>query len=57
MIELFTRRPPWNVPFFKKFVAHDASIIDICYLPKAQLLVTSSMDQTIRFWDPIATAY
>ena len=57
MIELFTRRPPWNVPCFRKFVAHDASIIDICYLQKAQLLVTSSMDQTIRFWDPIATAY
>lgn len=57
MIELFTRRPPWNVSYFKKFVAHDASIIDICYLSKAQLLVTSSMDQTIRFWDPVAVSY
>lgn len=57
MIELFTHRPPWNIPYFKKFVAHDASIIDICYLQKAQLLVTSSMDQTIRFWDPVSTAY
>ena len=57
MIELFSHRPPWNIPYAKKFVAHDASIIDICYLNKAQLLVTSSMDQTIKFWDPISSAY
>ena len=44
MIELFSVRPPWNIAACKKFVAHDASIIDICYLPKAQLLVTSSLD-------------
>ena len=57
MIELYSRRPPWNVGYYKKFVAHDASIIDICYLQKAQLLVTASMDQTIRFWDPAASSY
>ena len=57
MIELFSVQPPWNIPYHKKFVAHDDSIIDICYLNKAQLLVTSSIDQTIRFWDPISLAY
>ena len=35
MIELFALNPPWNIPYFKKFVAHDSSIIDICYLQKA----------------------
>jgi len=57
MIELFSVKPPWTIPYHKKFVAHDSSIIDICYLQKSQLLVTSSIDQTIRFWDPISTAY
>jgi WD40 repeat protein len=32
MIELFSSRPPWNVPVYKKFVAHDDSIIELCYL-------------------------
>ena len=50
-------KPPWSVPYHKKFTAHDDSIIDICYLSKAQLLVTSSVDQTIRFWDPISVSY
>lgn len=57
MIELFTRNYPWNVAAHKKWVAHDASIIDICYMPKAQLLVTTALDQTIRFWDPVQSAY
>ena len=57
MIELFSINPPWFVPAHHKFVAHDDSIIDICYLSKAQLLVTSSVDQTIRFWDPIIVSY
>jgi WD40 repeat protein len=35
MIELFAINPPWNVPPHCKFVAHDDSIIDICYLSKA----------------------
>ena len=57
MIELFSARPPWSISACKRFIAHDASIIDICYLTKAQLLVTSSLDQTIRFWDPVSTSY
>jgi hypothetical protein len=35
MIELFSTNYPWNVPAHKKWVAHDASIIDICYLTKS----------------------
>lgn len=57
MIELFSINPPWTIPAHHKFVAHDDSIIDICYLSKSQLLVTSSVDQTIKFWDPITSAY
>lgn len=53
MIELFSTNFPWNVSAHRKWVAHDASIIDICYLTKSQLLVTCGMDQTIRFWDPV----
>ena len=54
LVELFSANPPWNIAPCRRFEAHDASIIDICYLSKAQLLVTSSLDQTIRFWDPVS---
>jgi hypothetical protein len=57
MIELFQTNFPWNVPVYKRFEAHNASIIDICYLQKVQLLVSTSTDQTIRFWDPISVSY
>ena len=57
MIELFSINPPWNIAACRKFIAHDDSIVDICYLTKAQLLVTSSLDQTVRFCDPVSTCY
>jgi WD40 repeat protein len=57
MIELFSTNYPWNVQAHKKWTAHDASIIDICYLAKSQLIVTAGMDQTIRFWDPVQMAF
>jgi len=44
MIELFMTNPPWNIPIFKRFSAHNASIIDISYLPKSQLIVSASTD-------------
>jgi hypothetical protein len=57
MVELFSMKPPWNVPYYHKFIAHDASILDIAYMSKAQLLVTSSVDKTIRWWDPATSSY
>jgi hypothetical protein len=57
LVELFQSRPPWNVSVARRVVAHNASIIDICYLPKAQLVVTASSDQTIKFFDPVSKAY
>jgi len=57
MIELFQTNPPWIVPVYKRFDAHNASIVDICYLQKVQLLVSTSTDQTIRFFDPVSTSY
>ncbi len=44
MIELFSTNYPWNVQAHKKWTAHDASIVDICYLAKSQLIVTAGMD-------------
>jgi hypothetical protein len=35
MVELFSMKPPWNIPYFTKFNAHDASILDISYMSKA----------------------
>jgi hypothetical protein len=34
MIELFQTNPPWTIPVYKRFDAHNGSIIDICYLQK-----------------------
>ena len=34
--------------------AHYSSIIDLEYLKISQLIVSSSTDGTIKFWDPIA---
>ena len=45
------------MPYHQRINAHNASIIDICYMPKSQLLVTCSADQTIRFFDPVACPY
>lgn len=44
LIELFQSRPPWSMPFHKRIQAHNSSILDICYLPKSQLVVTASTD-------------
>jgi hypothetical protein len=57
MVELFSMKPPWNIPFYHKFNAHDASILDISYMSKAQLIVTASADKTIRWWDPATSSY
>jgi WD40 repeat protein len=57
MIAKFTSSPPWIVSPCRKFTAHDASIIEIIYMSKCQLLVTTSSDQTIKFWDPVSVAY
>lgn len=55
MIELYSTGAPWTVSGTKKFTAHDSSIIQIIYMAKCQLLVSTSMDQSIRFWDPVSS--
>ena len=57
MIELFQTPPPWQVSACIRFNAHCGSIISLTYLPASQLLVSSSTDGTIRFFDPIAEPY
>ena len=58
LIHMMQANPPWviNQPSYR-FNAHNGSIIDITYLPFAQLIVSSSTDQTIRFFDPVAAPY
>lgn len=56
MIENLTSNTPMNMSPCRKFTAHDASIIEIIYMSKCQLLVTTSSDQTIKFWDPVSVA-
>jgi len=44
LIDAFQVNYPWNISPHKRWAAHDASIVDICYLKKAQLLVTCGLD-------------
>ena len=56
--ELFQRdmvNPPWKIQPSKIIKnAHYDSIISLCYMKSNQLVVSSSMDGSIKFWDPIA---
>ena len=45
------------LPTFVISDAHFDSILDFCYLPQSQLLVSSSLDHTIKVWDPVACPY
>ncbi len=42
---------------YKRLLAHNGSIIDLTYMPKAQLIVSTSTDQTIRVFAPVARSY
>jgi len=58
IFEAFNSHPPWKVmPCRIIKAAHFDSILDIEYLSYSQILVTSSMDGTIKFWDPTAHEY
>lgn len=54
LIHMMQANPPWVIQCTHSILAHDASILDIIYLPSAQLIASSSADQTIRFFDPVA---
>lgn len=45
------------LPTFVIADAHFDSILDFCYLPQSQLLVSSSLDHTIKIWDPVACPF
>lgn len=58
LFDLCNTNPPWSVvPTHIIRGAHYDSILDICYLTVAQLIVTASADHTIKMWDPVARAY
>ena len=58
LFENYQIDPPWSISPSKVISqAHYDSILDIGYLPSSQLLVTSSLDRTIKIWDPIAKPY
>eukprot|EP01022_Parablepharisma_sp_SALTPOND_P032418 TRINITY_DN843_c0_g1_i2.p1 TRINITY_DN843_c0_g1~~TRINITY_DN843_c0_g1_i2.p1 ORF type:complete len:1902 (-),score=265.49 TRINITY_DN843_c0_g1_i2:41258-46963(-) len=57
LIHMMQANPPWTLRPTYRINAHNGSIMDISYLPSAQLIATASTDQTIRFFDPIAAPY
>lgn len=57
LIDKFQHNPPWTVKPYKRVYAHEGSIIDICYLPITQLVVTTGADGLIKLWTPTGTPY
>ena len=58
LFENYHMNPPWSISPCKVISqAHYDSILDFCYLPVAQLLVSSSLDRTIKVWDPVAKPF
>lgn len=54
----FETNPPWVIePTRIIESAHYDSIISFTYLPYAQLIASSSTDNTIKLWNPIARPY
>jgi len=43
------KNPKTNDPF-QTIIGHEGSILDMVYISKVQLLVTSSTDKTMRVW-------
>eukprot|EP01022_Parablepharisma_sp_SALTPOND_P011293 TRINITY_DN146_c0_g1_i1.p2 TRINITY_DN146_c0_g1~~TRINITY_DN146_c0_g1_i1.p2 ORF type:complete len:1216 (-),score=156.01 TRINITY_DN146_c0_g1_i1:15438-19085(-) len=57
LVHIMQANPPWILRPTRRIDAHAGSILDITYLPSAQLIVTTSLDQTIKFFDPVAFPY
>ena len=58
LFDLCNTNPPWIVrPTHVIKGAHYDSILDITYLPVSQLIVSASVDKTIKVWDPVARPY
>ena len=57
LIQLMQANPPWRIKPVKRIDAHGGPILDITYLPSSQLIVTTSTDRTIKFFDPTASPY
>ena len=58
LIDLFDTNPPWKIcPSHTIKNAHYDTILDFKYLPISQLIVSCSLDKTIKIWDPVARPY
>ncbi len=57
LVHMMQANPPWQLRPARRISAHEGSILDIVYLRSAQLIVTASTDQTVRFFDPVAEPY
>ena len=58
MFEKYDSNPPRIISYSKKIEkAHQDSIISFAYLPHTQLLVSASLDKTIKIWNPVSQAF
>ncbi len=57
LVHMMQANPPWVIRPTRRFEAHASSIVDIVYLSSAQLIATTSTDQTIKLFDPTSAPY
>lgn len=58
LFENYHMNPPWTItPCYIIAQAHYDSILDFSYLPIGQILCSCSLDQTIKFWDPVSRPF
>ena len=57
LVHMMQANPPWVLRPSRRIAAHEGSILDLTYLHSAQLIVSTSTDQTVRFFDPVSEPY
>ena len=51
LLDRYALRPPWIVSsFYRLESAHEAPITSLAYLPRANTIVSTSLDSTLKIW-------
>lgn len=52
LLDKYSVKPPWTIRPYRKVQAHEGSVLDLCYLPITQVLVSCGLDSCIKIWSP-----
>jgi Ca2+-binding EF-hand superfamily protein/serine/threonine protein kinase len=57
LVDKYSVKPPWTIRPYRKVKAHEGSVLDLCYLPVTQLVVSCGLDSCIKVWNPTGVPY